>query len=113
MSTRIEFTSGDVLHYKGTAGTERMVRADSADGCVAHYEGAAGAERMVRMEFASGKQRVCVKGKVGSMKRRVQSSHRIIIYTRTRIHHGGGAYVWWYGRRRSAWWEEASGMRSA
>ena len=47
------------------------------------------------------------------MKRRVQSSHRIIIYTRTRIHHGGGAYVWWYGRRRSAWWEEASGMRSA
>ena len=46
---RVEHANGDVIHYEGEQGAERIVRTEGADGSVVHYEGAQGTERMVRV----------------------------------------------------------------
>ncbi|EOD29612.1 hypothetical protein EMIHUDRAFT_365780 [Emiliania huxleyi CCMP1516] len=51
---RLKFASGQVQHFEGDAGAERKVRTVFADGAVAHYEGEKGAERVVRVVCASG-----------------------------------------------------------
>ena len=51
---RVDYPCGDVVHFQGDAGEERLVRKDYANGEVRHYAGEWGAERMVRAELPSG-----------------------------------------------------------
>ncbi|EOD38654.1 hypothetical protein EMIHUDRAFT_109323 [Emiliania huxleyi CCMP1516] len=44
----------NVVHYEGEQDAERVVRREFADGTVQHFEGEQGAERVVRREFADG-----------------------------------------------------------
>ena len=51
---RIDSPCGDVEHFQGDCGEERLVRKDFANGEVRHYEGERGAERMVKAELPNG-----------------------------------------------------------
>ena len=49
--------NGDVVHYEGEQGAERIVRlvySSSSGDVTTHYEGEKGAERMVRLVYSSG-----------------------------------------------------------
>ena len=51
---REEFPSGNVQHYEGERGAERIVRGEHPNGTVAHYKGEEGAERVVREVHPDG-----------------------------------------------------------
>jgi len=51
---RVEFPSGNVQHFEGGRGVERKVRSVRASGSVKYYEGDKGAERRVRAVLANG-----------------------------------------------------------
>ena len=48
---RRRIDNGDVIHYEGEKGNERMVRIDYFDCTVKHYEGEKGSERQLLSEF--------------------------------------------------------------
>jgi len=64
---RTVFANGNVKYYKGEQGAERLVRMELADdGGVEHYEGESGAEQLSRAEFANGEEVQYYEGESGA-----------------------------------------------
>ena len=49
----IKYLDGDLQHYKGGTGTERVVRVEKASGKVLYYEGKRNEEKLVKKGWLS------------------------------------------------------------